>query len=154
MKTDYHMHRRRKISFLLFLSSLLVLLPTLIVQAQTPVVITDPEDPIAPLPWPTATPTPTPSTACTRTIKASVVALDQAIMYNRLGAVNPGGMIYALKQDVVAIDAAKGLGWKPISPVKAGASAGSELTIGTDGTVTAGGPVPAFETYEVTFTAP
>ena len=30
-------------------------------------------------------------------------------MYNRLGAMNPGGMIYALKSDVVAIDAAKGI---------------------------------------------
>jgi hypothetical protein len=30
-------------------------------------------------------------------------------MYNRLGALNPGGMIYALKQDIVPIDAAKGL---------------------------------------------
>ena len=40
---------------------------------------------------------------CERTVKADVVALDQVIMYNRLGTVNPGGMIYALKQDVVAI---------------------------------------------------
>src|SRR5687767_14568880 len=100
MKIDYHMQRRRKISFLLFLSSLLLLLPTLIVNAQTPVVIEEPQEPlIVPLPLPS--PTPTPSTVCTRTIKASVVALDQAIMYNRLGAMNPGGMIYALKQDVV-----------------------------------------------------
>ncbi len=30
-------------------------------------------------------------------------------MFNRLGTVNPNGMIYALKQDVVAIDPAKGL---------------------------------------------
>ena len=52
---------------------------------------------------------PTPTPACARTIKANVVALDQVIMFNRLGAVNPNGMIYALKQDVVAIDPAKGL---------------------------------------------
>ena len=38
-----------------------------------------------------------------------MVALDQVIMYNRLGTVNPGGMIYALKQDVVAIDPLKGI---------------------------------------------
>jgi hypothetical protein len=56
-----------------------------------------------------ALPSPTPLPACSRIIKADVVALDQAIMYNRLGAVNPGGMIYALKQDVVPIDAVKGL---------------------------------------------
>jgi hypothetical protein len=108
MKTDYHMHRRRKISFLLFLSSLLLLLPTLIVNAQTPVVIEEPQEPVI-LPLPLPSPTPTPATVCTGTVKASVVALDQAIMYNRLGAMNPGGMIYALKQDVVAIDAAKGI---------------------------------------------
>src|SRR5262249_59480698 len=52
---------------------------------------------------------PTPTPACARTIKANVVALDQVIMFNRLGAVNPNGMIFALKQDVVAIDPAKGL---------------------------------------------
>ncbi len=46
---------------------------------------------------------------CERTVKADVVALDQVIMYNRLGTVNPGGMIYALKQDVVAIDPLKGI---------------------------------------------
>jgi hypothetical protein len=38
-----------------------------------------------------------------------VVALDQALIYNRLGAINPAGMIYALKRDVVAIDPSKGL---------------------------------------------
>ena len=51
----------------------------------------------------------TPAPVCARTIKADVVALDQVIMYNRLGTVNPGGMIYALKKDVVAIDPLKGL---------------------------------------------
>lgn len=56
-----------------------------------------------------ALPTPTPIPACSRTIKAAVVALDQVIMFNRLGAVNPNGMIYALKQDIVAIDPARGL---------------------------------------------
>ena len=105
MKTKYYLHRRRKLSLLLFLSSLLLLLPALSVQAQTTEIV--PIDDGSIIVWPT--PTPTPSTVCSRTVKASVVALDQAIMYNRLGAVNPGGMIYALKSDVVAIDAAKGI---------------------------------------------
>jgi manganese oxidase len=37
----------------------------------------------------------------TRTIHADVVALDQTFDYNRLGATNPAGMIYALRRDVV-----------------------------------------------------
>lgn len=36
-----------------------------------------------------------------RTIHAHVVALEQPIVYNRFGSLNPYGMIYALKQDVV-----------------------------------------------------
>ncbi|HEY6350690.1 MAG TPA: hypothetical protein VI636_14900 [Candidatus Angelobacter sp.] len=36
-----------------------------------------------------------------RTIKAQVVALEQPIWYNRLGAFLPGQMMYALKRDVV-----------------------------------------------------
>src|SRR6185503_9825772 len=43
---------------------------------------------------------PTPN--CERTIKADVVAFDQPFFYNRLGAVNPAGMIYALRRDVEA----------------------------------------------------
>ena len=50
-----------------------------------------------------------PTATCGRTVKADVVALDQALIYNRLGVVNPAGMIYALKRDVVAIDSSKGL---------------------------------------------
>jgi len=38
---------------------------------------------------------------CNRTIKVQVVALDQPWMWNRLGASQPGGMIYALARDVV-----------------------------------------------------
>jgi manganese oxidase len=58
-----------------------------------------------------AEPTPTPTAApnCERTVKADVVALDQVITYNRLGAVNPAGMVYALRRDVQAIDAASGI---------------------------------------------
>ena len=50
-----------------------------------------------------------PPVNCDRTVKADVVALDQVLVYNRLGTINPAGMMYALKQDVVAIDPSKGL---------------------------------------------
>ena len=40
------------------------------------------------------------SPSCARMIKADVVAFDQPFFYNRLGAVNPAGMIYALRRDV------------------------------------------------------
>jgi hypothetical protein len=101
MKTKHHTYRRRKLSFLFVLSSFLLLLTASSTQAQAPSQLILPEDP------PAATLPPTP--VCERTVKANVVALDQVIMYNRLGTVNPGGMIYALKQDVVAIDPLKGL---------------------------------------------
>ncbi len=39
---------------------------------------------------------------CNRTIKVQVVALDQPWMWNRLGAAQPGGMIYALARDIVS----------------------------------------------------
>ena len=39
--------------------------------------------------------------SCARTIYAEVVAIDQQFYYNRLGAWNPAGMIYALRRDVV-----------------------------------------------------
>ena len=39
---------------------------------------------------------------CERIIKADVVAFDQPFFYNRLGAVNPAGMIYSLRRDVRA----------------------------------------------------
>ena len=39
---------------------------------------------------------------CDRTIKANVVALDQAYYNNRLGAFQAGGMIFALRRDVVS----------------------------------------------------
>ena len=38
---------------------------------------------------------------CERNLVANVVALDQPLMYNRLGAQNANGMIYALRGDVV-----------------------------------------------------
>jgi hypothetical protein len=41
---------------------------------------------------------------CARTLTANVVALDQVFFWNRLGAVQPQGMVFALKRDVVAFD--------------------------------------------------
>ena len=38
---------------------------------------------------------------CQREVTANVVAIDQPIMYNRLGASNINGMMYALKRDVI-----------------------------------------------------
>ena len=41
--------------------------------------------------------------SCSRTLVADVVALDQVFFWNRLGAVQPQGMMYALRRDVVPI---------------------------------------------------
>jgi hypothetical protein len=79
------------------------------INAQQQEIVPVEEETLIIWPTPTPTPTPPPTAVCERTINANVVALDQLIMYNRLGAVNPNGMIYALKADVVAIDAARGL---------------------------------------------
>jgi manganese oxidase len=46
---------------------------------------------------------------CERGIRADIVAFDQVFFWNRLGAVEPQGMMYALRRDVVPIDSAKGL---------------------------------------------
>ncbi|MDQ3803543.1 MAG: LpqB family beta-propeller domain-containing protein [Acidobacteriota bacterium] len=62
-----------------------------------------------PTPSPTATPTPLPTPAPGGTVVADVVAFDQVFFYNRLGALNPAGMIYALRRDVVPIDSSRGL---------------------------------------------
>jgi len=48
--------------------------------------------------------------ACQRTVSAHLVALNQALMINRLGTVRPGGMIYALASDVMPIEAGAPLG--------------------------------------------
>ncbi|MEL6866579.1 MAG: hypothetical protein AAFP19_19290, partial [Bacteroidota bacterium] len=48
-------------------------------------------------------------TASARNITVNMVALDQPIILNRLGAAIPAGMIYALKRDVVAKDPALGM---------------------------------------------
>jgi len=56
-----------------------------------------------PLPTPTPPPPPPlpPAPVCLETVTANVVALDQVYTYNRFGAFNPAGMIYALRRDVV-----------------------------------------------------
>src|SRR5210317_1863014 len=41
---------------------------------------------------------------CARNLSAEVVALDMPLMWNRLGAQNINGMMFALKEDVVKID--------------------------------------------------
>ncbi|MGR8931873.1 MAG: copper oxidase [Gammaproteobacteria bacterium] len=41
---------------------------------------------------------------CTNTVTADVVAMDQVFYYNRFGAMNPSGMIYALREDVVDLN--------------------------------------------------
>jgi manganese oxidase len=46
---------------------------------------------------------------CARTIEADVVAFDQVFFWNRLGAVQPQGMMYALRRDVEPIDTTLGL---------------------------------------------
>jgi len=52
--------------------------------------------------------------ACTRTVKADVVALDMPLMFNRLGAQNINGMMYALKRDVVVNDPGSSDHMKPL----------------------------------------
>src|SRR6478672_11735740 len=42
-------------------------------------------------------------TTCARTLTADVVAFDQVFFWNRFGAVQPQGMMYALRRDVVPI---------------------------------------------------
>jgi len=41
---------------------------------------------------------------CTTTVFANVVALDQPLMFNRLGAQDINGMAYALRRDVINLD--------------------------------------------------
>jgi hypothetical protein len=56
----------------------------------------------------TSVPTAAPQT-CVRAIKAHVVALDQVFFWNRLGAVQPQGMIFALRHQVVPTDGGRTL---------------------------------------------
>ncbi len=103
MKPKHQTYQRRKLSFLFALSSLVLLLMAVSAQAQTQEIMPVDGGGGGAITLPPPTP------VCERTVKANVVALDQVIMYNRLGTVNPGGMIYALRQDVVAIDPLKGI---------------------------------------------
>src|SRR5215213_7834466 len=47
---------------------------------------------------------------CNKTVKAEVVAFDQVIFYNRFGSFDPGGMMFALRRDVVPIDTSRPIG--------------------------------------------
>lgn len=95
MNAKHHTyHRSRKHLLLLGLATLTLLFMTVGAQAQAQVPAEEAPG-FAP---------PIPAGKCERIIKADVVALDQAIVYNRLGTVNPNGMIYALRRDVVSTD--------------------------------------------------
>ncbi|HET6922508.1 MAG TPA: hypothetical protein VFI16_05110 [Anaeromyxobacteraceae bacterium] len=48
-----------------------------------------------------ATAAPARAQECARTITANVAALDHVIVYNRMGAQNVNGMLYALTRDLV-----------------------------------------------------
>ncbi len=51
-----------------------------------------------------------PAVVCTpaNTVRAEIVALEQAYVLNRFGAYVPAGMLYALRRDVVALDSSLG----------------------------------------------
>jgi manganese oxidase len=80
---DYRGAARRSAHWL-YMTLSLIFLATLVACEQKPSI-----------------PKPTASNECTRTVKADVVALDQLYYYNRLGAFNPAGLVYALRRDVV-----------------------------------------------------
>ncbi|MCA1592992.1 MAG: copper oxidase [Acidobacteria bacterium] len=69
-----------------------------IAPAQTGVTVNPPP------PQPTPAPAAPPAASCGRTVTADVVAIDQIYFYNRFGSFDPGGMIYALKRDIVPIN--------------------------------------------------
>lgn len=56
--------------------------------------------------------------SCERNIKASVVAFDQPLMWNRLGSTNPQGAIYALEQDTKANTTAANTGQRMVRSYK------------------------------------
>jgi len=76
-------------------------------SASSALVSPTPTDPIV-YPYPEPSPVPV-GPDCKRVITADVVALDQPIVYNRLGAMNPGGMMFALRNDVKAVNSTSGL---------------------------------------------
>jgi hypothetical protein len=91
MKSTHHTYLSTKLFHLFVLAALVLLVMAAGAQAQ---VAEEAPGFIGP-PIPVS---------CSRMIKADVVALDQAIVYNRLGTINPNGMIYALRRDVVSTD--------------------------------------------------
>ncbi|HEX7958236.1 MAG TPA: hypothetical protein VF508_14915, partial [Pyrinomonadaceae bacterium] len=101
-----NLHRHRKAGRLYAPSLVLMLLALCgAAGAQT----TDSSDSYTIQPYPQPVETIDVGPSCNRVITADVVALDQPIVYNRLGAMNPGGMMFALRNDVEAIDTGSGL---------------------------------------------
>jgi manganese oxidase len=106
MQTHHSPRRFNKRRFIRMLTLLALLTLAQSISAQT-----EPESQIMILPEEQIiVPQPTPITeSCVRIITAKVVAFNQPITFNRLGAVNPVGMMFALERDIVAIDSSKGL---------------------------------------------
>ena len=109
MQTHHSPRRFNKRRFIWMLTLLALLTLAQSISAQT-----EPESQILILPEEQIIiqplPTPTPITeSCVRIVTAKVVAFNQPITFNRLGAVNPVGMMFALERDIVAIDSTKGL---------------------------------------------
>lgn len=78
----------------------LALLSGFLSPARAQIIADDAALPFPAVTWDTTVPVP--AASCARTITANVVALDQPYYWNRLGAYEPQGMIYALEHDVVA----------------------------------------------------
>jgi hypothetical protein len=79
-------------------------------QTQSKIVAATPTPTPVATPMPVATPvaevtdtTEAKAPVCSRYVTADVIAFDQVYTYNRFGAFNPAGMIYALRRDVVPI---------------------------------------------------
>src|SRR5689334_11589507 len=60
-----------------------------------------------------------PADNCARTIKANVDALDQPFFLNRLGAMMPEGMVFALDRDVERVTTCPAGQWCPRARLKA-----------------------------------
>src|ERR1044072_9845840 len=78
MKNTEPNHHKRKLSLLLTFAAMVLLLPAISVRAQIQQIPPDGGGGAG---------GPAPTAVCGRTIKADVVALDQVIMYNRLGTI-------------------------------------------------------------------
>lgn len=68
--------------------------------AKLPLAVSSTATNLVPTASQTPSPTPTPPVLCKRTVNASVVALSQPYMLNRLGAAMPNAQIFALESDV------------------------------------------------------